>query len=284
MAVAAKARSAKSLLIRALRVTGLLKIADSVKFVLGRARVWPRNRRFRMRQPQFATPPRHLAFDALNHCDWQLYMDSGMAHARIFARIFREQMPPGAPLKVLEWGCGPGRLIRHVAALSPDRQFQLAGADYNPESVAWCRANLPGVEFVQNSLNPPLPFADATFDAVYNFSVFTHLSESVQREWVKELMRVLKPGGLLACTTAGDGYRHLLAAQSEREAYAAGRQVVQGKYREGRKWFIAISPEPFVRESLLAGLQDVRKVQTFAEDDILQDVWTARKPAQAALP
>jgi SAM-dependent methyltransferase len=279
MAVAAKTRSAKFLLIRALRATGLLKIADSVKFVLGRLRVGPRNLRFRRRHPDFATPPRHLAFDALNHCDWQLYMDSGLQHARIFARVFREQLPGGAPLRVLEWGCGPGRLIRHIAALSPGREMRLAGADYNPESIAWCRANLPGIEFVENGLNPPLPFADGEFDAVYNFSVFTHLSEAVQLDWTKELARVLKPGGLLACTTAGDAYRYMLAAQSEREAYAAGRQVVQGKYREGRKWFLAISPEPFVRTRLLEGFVDVRKVKTFPEDDILQDVWSARKPA-----
>ena len=281
MAVAAKARSAKYLLIRALRATGLLKLADSCKFVLGRARVWPRNRRFRKRHPDFATPPRHLAFDALNHCDWQLYMDSGLQHARLFARIFREQLPADVPLQVLEWGCGPGRLIRHIATLSPDRELHLAGADYNPESIAWCRENFPGVEFVENSLNPPLPFPDGTFHAVYNFSVFTHLSESVQRDWVKELARVLKPGGLLVCTTAGDAYRYLLAAQSERAAYAAGRQVVQGKYREGRKWFMAISPEPFVREHLLAGFLDVRKVETLPQDGILQDVWIARKPTHS---
>jgi SAM-dependent methyltransferase len=279
MAVAAKTRSAKFLVVRTLRAMGLLRVADEVKFVFGRLRVWPRNRRFREHHPDFATPPRHLAFDALNHCDWQLYMDSGLQHARIFARIFRAQLPGGAPLKVLEWGCGPGRLIRHMAALAPERELQLSGADYNPESIAWCRANLPGIAFVENALNPPLPFPDATFDAVYNFSVFTHLSESVQRDWVRELSRVLKPGGLLACTTAGDAYTYMLAAQSERDDYAAGRQVVQGKYREGRKWFLAVSPEPFVRDQLLAGFVDVRKVQTFPADGILQDVWTARKPA-----
>lgn len=280
MAAAAPFRSAKFLLVRALRAVGLLRLADTCKFLLGQARVWPVNRRFRERHPGFATPPRHLAFDALNHFDWQCYMETGLQHAGLFARVLREELPPGVPLEVLEWGCGPGRLIRHIAGLLPERELHLAGADYNAESIAWCRQNLPGIDFVENSLNPPLPFPDGKFDAIYNFSVFTHLSESVQLDWVKELLRVLKPGGLLVCTTAGGAYRYLLAAQVERAAFDAGQLVVQGKYQEGRKWFIAIHPESFVRDRLLAGCADVRRMVAHPEDGILQDVWVARKPGQ----
>jgi SAM-dependent methyltransferase len=275
--VTAQPRSAKFMLVSAVRAAGLLKFADTCKYLLGQARTYPSNRRFRREHPAFATPPRHLAYDALNHVDWRLYRESGLQHAGLFARVIAERTTaPG--LEILEWGCGPGRLIRHMEALLPGRRVTLAGSDYNPESIAWCRANLPGIAFVENGLDPPLPLPADAFDAVYSFSVVTHLSEAVQLAWLQELRRVLKPGGILAVTTHGENYRYLLASQEERRLFDAGELVVQGRYREGRKWFLAIHPETFVRERLLAGFTAVDRVAARPEDAILQDLWVARKP------
>ena len=268
----------KFLLLRALRAAGWLRWADRAKFFAMQAGARSFNRRFEQQHPDFAVPPEHLAFDALNHVDWTRYRATGLQHAQMFARIIRDQTPATAALAVLEWGCGPGRLIRHLPDLLADHPLQLCGADYNPESIAWCRANLPGTEFVENALNPPLPLAEGRFDVVYNFSVFTHLSQAVQLAWAEELKRVLKPGGLLICTTHGDGYRHLLASGAEQQAYAAGQVVEQGRYREGRKWFLAVHPPAFVRSRLLAGWDSVQPVATHPEDGIEQDVWIARKP------
>jgi SAM-dependent methyltransferase len=266
-------------ILRAIRATGLLGVADACKFRLGQARTRVRNQRFGREFPDFPTPPQHLAFDALNHVDWYSYRESGLAHAGVFARVIREAFSGDGPLDVLEWGCGPGRLVRHMPSLLGARAHSITGSDYNGESISWCRRNLPGIRFVDNDLNPPLPFAEATFDAVYNFSVFTHLSVAVQLEWTKELVRVLRPGGLLVCTTHGDAYRYLLASRDERERFDAGEPVVQGNYAEGRKWFFALHPERFVRDRLLAGMADVRRYPTAESDHILQDVWTARRPA-----
>jgi len=265
-------------IIRAIRATRLLKFADRCKFHLGQARARARNERFAREFAGFATPPRHLAFDALNHMDWYSYRDSGLVHAGLFARVIGEAFPGNTPIDVLEWGCGPGRLVRHMPALLGARMRSITGSDYNPESIAWCRANLPGIDFVENGLNPPLPFPDGAFDAVYNFSVFTHLSEGVQLEWARELARVLRPGGLLVCTTHGESYRYLLASQAERDRFEWGELVVQGNYEEGKKWFFAIHPEAFVSNRLLAGFSGVRRHPTMEGDGILQDVWLARKP------
>ena len=206
---------------------------------------------------------------------------SGQA-LRLRRTAYEELTRSGAPLEVLEWGCGPGRLIRHMNVLLPERELRLAGADYNPESIAWCRQNVPGIEFVANELDPPLPFDQARFDVVYNFSVFTHLSKSVQESWVKELGRVLKPGGLLISTIAGEAYRYLLAAPDELAAFDAGQAVVQGNYKEGRKWFLALHPASYVRDKLFGSFADVRRLATYPEDGIVQEVWIARKPPAAA--
>ena len=265
-------------LIHRVRRLGLLGLADRVKLGLARVLTRRRNQQFRRTHPDFAVPPDDLAFDAYNSLDWQHYRDGGRRQAEIFATLIARHC--AAPkLRVLEWGCGPGRLIRNMTALLGERAGSLTGADYNPRTIAWCRANLPGIAFAENALLPPLPFADASFDAVYCFSVFTHLSEPVQLAWAAELRRVLAPGGLLVCTTHGDHYRYLLTDVGEQRRYATGHVVEQAKYREGRKWFFALHPPAHVRSTLLADYADVAPARPPAAAGILQDVWIARKPS-----
>lgn len=102
---------------------------------------------------------------------------------------------------VLEIGCGSARLIRHMRCMSGTR---LVGCDVDAQAVDWCRRNIPGVIFHQNRLEPPLHFADDdSFDLIIAASVFTHVPISVQRDWLLELRRVMRPGGLFLCTVEG---------------------------------------------------------------------------------
>ena len=183
---------------------------------------------------------------------------------------------------VLEWGCGPARVIRHLGEFLSGKA-SLAGADYNAETIAWCRENIPGIRFEKNELAPPLPFAAASFDAIYALSVITHLSEKMHGEWRDELLRVLKPGGLLIVTSHGDWYRehHLLPA--ERAQYDAGRLVVRGGIEEGKKWFAAFHPPAYMRGSFFRGMEIKEHLIHPLPGSIEQDVWVARKPAQAGV-
>jgi SAM-dependent methyltransferase len=279
-----RSKRRKFLLLRVLRAAGLLSVADNCRFLLLRAELARANRRFLRNHPQFTVPPAHLAFDAFNHVDWERYQVTGLQHARMFARVIQDRTPAAAPLDVLEWGCGPGRLIRHLPPLFAGREVRLSGTDYNPESIAWCRVNFPGMRFIDNQLEPPLPLPDNAFDVVYNFSVFTHLSQATQLAWAAELQRILKPGGWLISTTHGDAYSHLLSSAAERSAYAAGELVEQSGYQEGRKWFLAIHPPTFVRDRLLAGCTDVERISPLPDDGVLQDLWVARKCVSAPTP
>lgn len=100
---------------------------------------------------------------------------------------------------VLDWGCGCGRLARHLAPELGDRFF---GCDIDANNVAWCAANLPGT-YKPSKLNPPLPFDDESFDVIYGLSVFTHLRANWEAAWLKELRRVLKPKGVLLASVHG---------------------------------------------------------------------------------
>jgi SAM-dependent methyltransferase len=251
-------------------------MVDALRLVVRRRRARAANGAFVREHPDFAIPPPDLMFDALAQVDLWGYRASGMQHAAAIARIIDAACPAG-PVEVLEWGCGPGRLIRHMPGLLAGHPATVVGSDYNSRTVRWCSDNLHGITFVQNALVPPLSLAEERFDVVYCVSVFTHLSEEVQLAWADELRRVLKPGGLLICTTQGDNYRRLLTDAGERERYAAGELVVQGNYAEGRKWFFAIHPERFVRERLLAGFAGVERLPAPTEYGFAQDVWGAWK-------
>jgi ubiquinone/menaquinone biosynthesis C-methylase UbiE len=66
-----------------------------------------------------------------------------------------------------------------------------------------------------SGLAPPLPFPDQTFDLVFGISVFTHLRESWQFAWLRELARTLKPGGLAIMTIMSEGQAALQGASRE---------------------------------------------------------------------
>jgi SAM-dependent methyltransferase len=101
--------------------------------------------------------------------------------------------------RILDWGCGCGRLARYAAQLPG---VALSGCDIDAGNVAWCSTNLNG-SFTATKLHPPLPYADSSFDLIYGLSVFTHLREPLQTEWLAELNRVSAPGALLLMTIHG---------------------------------------------------------------------------------
>ena len=101
---------------------------------------------------------------------------------------------------VLDWGCGCGRVMRHISADWP--QARVRGCDIDPSAVTWCQLNLSG-EFAVSPLYPPLPYEDEAFDAVLALSVMTHLARRLQRLWLRDLARVLRPGGLVVASVHG---------------------------------------------------------------------------------
>jgi len=104
---------------------------------------------------------------------------------------------------VLDFGCGPGAVLRWLQAQVPRAHF--VACDDDPAAVAWIRAHYPGVDVVTPAANglPPMPVEDGAIDLITAFSVFTHLDVRYQDAWLAELLRVLRPGGLLLASISG---------------------------------------------------------------------------------
>jgi SAM-dependent methyltransferase len=183
----------------------------------------------------------------------------------------------GSPIsqmhRVLEFGCGSGRVLRHWQDV---RGPELHGTDYNPALAAWCESNLPFATIGRNQLDPPLSYADASFDLVYAISVFTHLKESLQHAWMAELRRVLVPGGLLIMTTHGSSLRQILTTE-ECAAFDAGALVVRYEETSGMNLCSAYHPESFVRDTLASGFLVRELIPSGQRELIGQDVYVLEK-------
>src|SRR5262249_13656986 len=112
-------------------------------------------------------PPDDIAYDAYGTLDWSFYWGFGKLIAEFLAPRVRAHAPGGG--RVLEWGCGPARIIRHLPPiLGP--AWRVSGSDANAKTIRWCAGHLRDIDFVENGPAPPLPFADATFDGAYAVS------------------------------------------------------------------------------------------------------------------
>ena len=100
--------------------------------------------------------------------------------------------------RVLDFGCGCGRTLRHF------HPAPIEGCDVDAAAIGWMRRSVAEDRFVVNGFDPPLPWPDATFDLLYSVSIFTHLDEQSQRDWLREIARVLKPSGAALLTVQGE--------------------------------------------------------------------------------
>lgn len=255
----------------ALRKMGLMPLANRVRYELKRAQLKADNERFASEFPSFTLPPDPLLYEISANVDHRMHRRSGEKWARRFLSHIERHIPTG-DLAVYEWGCGVGRVIRHVPALCP-RVARAAASDYDPRMIEWCSSAIPGIEFVRNELMPPTPFPAGSFDAAFCYSVFTHLSLEAHHAWVAELTRVVRPGGLVMFTTMSGACRRNLLPD-ERERYDRGELVVRVDEREGSRLYAAFESPAFVR-SMLKG-HEVVAHEPAPENAIAQDLWVVR--------
>ena len=103
--------------------------------------------------------------------------------------------------RVLEWGCGSGRILRHFP-FDPARQ-EVYGCDIDAGMIEWLGAAMPELKVATTGGLPPLPYADGQFDLIINHSVLSHLDAAYQDAWLTELKRILAPEGVLILTVQG---------------------------------------------------------------------------------
>jgi SAM-dependent methyltransferase len=168
-------------------------------------------------------PPRRLDF--VGHSDFVETGDEFLRHFRELAALRRDE-------RVLDVGCGIGRMARPLAGyLSAQGSYD--GFDVNRDGIAWCRERyarhpnfgFEAVDLFNRRYNPAgteaadtfrFPYDDAAFDVVICTSVMTHLLEGEADHYVAEIARVLAPRGRVLATW-------FLLDDTSRAAIDAGR-------------------------------------------------------------
>lgn len=98
-------------------------------------------------------------------------------------------------MRVLEIGCGTGANLLELLRLGFDPS-NLAGNELLPERAAQARHNLPAAADVYPGDASALPFEPASFDIVYQSTVFTSLlDDAFQQRLAARMWEWLRPGG-----------------------------------------------------------------------------------------
>lgn len=109
---------------------------------------------------------------------------------------FIDQLKPN--YHILDAGCGPGSVTASLAEFVP--QGRVVGIDISGDVIkkAQSQENLPArCSFEVGDITKSLSFDDNTFDVVYTSQTLCHIPDALVA--MRELRRVCKPGGFLAC-------------------------------------------------------------------------------------
>ncbi len=259
-----------SSLLRKLRV---LHLADKVRFYIQKRKNRKANREFKEKYPDVVLPPDYLIYESFQ-LNYHKYYVQSKEGARKLVELFKQHIDLRNK-RILDWGCGPGRIIRHFPELVGNG-CTYYGTDYNARSIAWCSENLPEIKFNNNSLEAKLPYEDNFFDVIYGISIFTHLSATMHDEWYAELYRVLKPGGIMMLTTQGDIFKAKMTP-AELEQYNKGQLVVRGQVKEGHRIFSAFQPKEFMNTLFSNATIEAHIEEPPVDGWYPQDKWIVRK-------
>ncbi len=168
--------------------------------------------------------------------------------------LYRDAIPFTGGGRLLDVGCGGGRFLRAMRL----RGWEVRGVEFDAGAVESCRAD--GLEVFHGDL-AAARFPDASFDVVTARHLVEHLPDP--RGFVREVHRILRPGGLMALRTPN--------------SRALGRRWF------GAHWFandvprhlVLFSPENLVRLAGEAGFEPVR-LRTASTPKILLNSWDYR--------
>jgi len=124
--------------------------------------------------------------------------------------------------RILENGCGVGMYVEHVSLL----EGTVIGLEYDFERAAEARQNSL---HILNAAGESLPLPSGTFDLVLSHEVLEHVQDD--RAAIREMIRVLKPGGRAVIFCPNRGY-----------PFETHGVYWKGKYHFGNKLFVNYLP------------------------------------------
>lgn len=187
-------------------------------------------------------PPDELVVSVLSEHGLETFHEYG----ENWLRIFRDLCALKLDERILEVGCGPGRVtIPLTRFLSPEGSYE--GIDIIPEAIRWGTEEVTSrypnfrfqlAEIFNQRYNPDgtlrasdyvFPFNDEEFDFALLTSVFTHMLPEDFEHYLSEIRRVLKKGGRFLAS-------YVLLNDESIQAMADGTSVFAVHHDFGSYW------------------------------------------------
>jgi ubiquinone/menaquinone biosynthesis C-methylase UbiE len=188
----------------AFSLIGAISLMNELNFRFQQIWKFKKNNTYQAPKKRFVFPTDRALFNTFQ-LDLKKYYEDGLLAAKEiidWSLISKIKKPI-----ILDWGCGTGRVIRHI----PDIQKEAScyGVDIDCDGIYWCKKNIESVYFdcIENQC---LPYPSNYFNLVYGISVLTHIHHQETNYWVNEIKRVLEPNGVAIITTHGSQYFYQL--------------------------------------------------------------------------
>jgi ubiquinone/menaquinone biosynthesis C-methylase UbiE len=139
---------------------------------------------------------------------------------RLIFQTLETELPDWRDRAIIDVGCGTGAILKQLG--NPGKNV---GIDLAPEAISFCRQR--GLNNVQQGDIHALPFPHASFDAVICSSVLYHQWVSDVEGAVREMDRVLRPGGALLIIAPAFPFLH----SAHDEAVMTARRFRKGQIR-----------------------------------------------------
>ncbi|MBL6751688.1 MAG: class I SAM-dependent methyltransferase [Nevskia sp.] len=138
---------------------------------------------------------------------WAYYRRQRPFGAQYFAeaaggRVLAQCGVDDGPQRVLDFGCGVGGLIAHIARQRP--RWRYWGVDFSAESVERAREAgraFAGTQAIECLRGLPMDLPPQSFDLLFLIEVVEHLDDTQLAQSLAEAARLLRPGGRLCITT-----------------------------------------------------------------------------------
>jgi SAM-dependent methyltransferase len=182
----------------------------------------------------------------------------------LFRQLYENYAQPlGPSLRVLDFGCGWGRVIRFfLKDIAPEN---LIGIDPDARAIATCIETDPWSRFELCDTLPPSHLEAESFDLIYAYSVFSHLSEATHMSWLEEFERLLRPDAVLILTTFP---RTFLSGSSDGSSEVSDERPLD-------EWFSAYDRGEFCFRALKS-VSDPAFGDAFIPERYVREHWTSR--------
>jgi SAM-dependent methyltransferase len=223
-------------------------------------------------------------YAAMNRVEDTLWWYTGMR--RIGAALLEGRLRPG--LRILDAGCGTGGNLRWLTHYGT-----AYGVDLAPQAMRFCRRR--GLSTVAQGSVLALPYPDRTFDLVTSFDVIYHLDVADDVAALRELARVLRPGGaalvrvpaLEQLRSEHDAAVHTRQRYSlvelRRKAAAAGLRVTRATYANTLLFPVAATTRIAARLFRRAEAEDEHRSDVHEVSPLLNRAFGAALDVEAAL-